>query len=107
MAESGPNIAPFLDLAVQIIQASGGDTKRADEAAHILASSTAVNTYPAVEGLVEALEPFTRIPMAYTDDIGNDATVFEYEGGAINLGHLRAVHESLSRFRSIQNGGAN
>lgn len=93
MADSGPNIAPFLNLAVQIIQASGGDTKRADEAAHILASSTAVNTYPAVEALVKALEASRQ---KHLDD-----GLWESHETIV------MIEAAISSFRSLQDGGAN
>jgi len=41
---------------------------------------------------MKVIEPFTRIPLAFTDDIDDSATVFEFEGGAITLGDLRRVH---------------
>lgn len=40
----------------------------------------------------KVIEPFALVPLAYTDDIDDSATVFEYEGGAITLGDLRRVH---------------
>lgn len=57
---------------------------------------TAVNTYPAVDGLVKALEAFTRATLTPTGQV---------------IGLMREDFENaksaLSRFRSLQNGGAN
>ena len=51
---------------------------------------------PMTASIKEALEPFACIPLSFTDDIDDSATVFEYEGGAITLGDLRRVHTALS-----------
>src|SRR5687768_16174004 len=48
----------------------------------------------------EALKPFTHIPLAYTDDIDDSATVFEYEGGAITLGDLRRAARAITGGKS-------
>jgi len=58
-----------------------------------------------VAELVKALKLFTRVPLAHTDDISDDAVVFEYDGGSIKLGHLRDVHDALTSFREAQAGG--
>jgi hypothetical protein len=73
---------------------------------------TAVNTYPAAEALVKALEDW----LYYAKE---NLSEFDYEdchaeklchrcesSGCINL-KIRNARSALSRFRSLQNGGAN
>jgi hypothetical protein len=52
---------------------------------------------------MKVIEPFARIPLAFTDDIDDSATVFEFEGGVITLGHLRCVHTARSFLNSASN----
>lgn len=47
--------------------------------------------------LLDALEPFGRVPLLCTEGIDDSATVFEFEGGQISLGDLRRVHAALSK----------
>lgn len=65
---------------------------------------TAVNTYPAVEGLVKALEACRRelniVRGGSTDGIPNAIIACIPE--AVEL-----ADSAISRFRSLQNGGAN
>jgi len=67
---------------------------------------TAVNTYPAVEGLVKALEAtqfgfnHRRCPVCAGWNVGPN--------GETDMAHTKdcIVGSALSRFRSLQNGGA-
>ena len=83
---------------------------RKEQVANATLIVTAVNTYPAVEGLVKALEDW----LYYAEE---NLSEFDYEdchaeklchrcesSGCINL-KIRNARNALSRFRSLQKGG--
>jgi hypothetical protein len=82
----------------------GADGELAENTANANLIVTAVNTYPAVEGLVKALEGarqfitngielgYIRMPDSDTPDPAHQ--------------RLPQIEAALSRFRSLQNGGA-
>ncbi len=99
------------DAQMRVIAEMADRPDREFWAKHIV---TAVNTYPAVEGLVKALEDW----LYYAEE---NLSEFDYEdchaeklchqcesSGCINL-KIRNARSALSRFRfrSLQNGGAN
>jgi hypothetical protein len=61
---------------------------------------TAVNTYPAVEGLVKALEK-ARKRIEYLGNFGH-----ERHSNANETEFFPQIDAALERFRSLQNGGA-
>jgi hypothetical protein len=94
MTSEGPNIAPYLDLALQIIHACGGETKRADEAAHILACN---DPAPDLLAALEAIEPF--IPKSTVADGGPNAR-------SAHVVAADMVRAALSQARPKAEGGA-
>lgn len=67
--------------------------------AHLIV--TAVNTYPAVEGLVKALEDLVKINEQHDDSISK--IIGKPVGWKDN--YLDNARSALSCFRSLQNGG--
>jgi hypothetical protein len=49
-----------------------------------------------IERLRAALKPFTKVPLDHTADIGDGATVMQYEGGELTLGDFRQAHTAMN-----------
>ena len=45
----------------------------------------------------EALVPFSKVDLSFTQDVDDSANVMEYEGGQLVLGDFRIVHQVLSQ----------
>jgi hypothetical protein len=105
--EAVNSVAAFRQLLIEALDTRAPDyveTKyhgwhaRAIEAVNS-APVTAVNTYPAVEGLVEALDGALKYLRG--------SNPLNMSGGHRNVDLREQIESALSRFRSLQNGGKN
>jgi Lar family restriction alleviation protein len=88
--------SPGYWIQCQQCHAQSDDRGSPEMAAKAWNTRTAVNTYPAVEGLVKALE-----------EIAEDSFLDDYTLTYVPTWAAEKARSALSRFRSLQNGGEN